>query len=119
MQPKQPESAALVWRAGGGAWPLQRSLAMPERPRRSTRSPQKSEFADRMTDIATQIERDFQGEERERLLELFHETLERHVEIEENTRRAREALEQLQVDQRTLLQLFEFITAAPDRETLH
>jgi hypothetical protein len=92
---------------------------MPERPRRSTHSPQQPAFADRITDIATQIERDFEGDERERLLELLHETLERHVEIEENARRAREALEQLQTDQRTLLQLFEFITAVPDRGRLH
>jgi hypothetical protein len=78
-----------------------------------------SEFANRLTKIATQIERDFDGDERSRLLELVHETLERHVEIQENTRRAREALVQLQSDQRTLLQLFEFITAQPERETLH
>ena len=119
MQPQALETEALTRSAGGEAWHLHQSRAMPERPRRSPRSPQQPAFADRMTDIATQIERDFEGEEREQLLELVHETLERHVEIEENSRRAREALEQLQADQRALLQLFEFITAVPDRETLH
>ena len=79
----------------------------------------RTDFSDRLLDIANQIERDFDGLERERLLALVHETLERHVEIRENTRRAREALEQLHKDQQTLLQLFEFITARPERETVH
>ena len=88
--------------------------------RKNTREEKpESEFAERLTEIANQIERDFDGDERSQLLELVNETLERHVEIQENTRRAREALAQLQSDQRTLLQLFEFITARPERETLH
>lgn len=78
-----------------------------------------SGFADRLLAIATQIEREFEGRERTRLLELVHETLERHVEIRENTRAARESLDQLQADQQSLLQLFEFITAGPGTETMH
>jgi hypothetical protein len=78
-----------------------------------------SDFADRLLEIATRIERDFDGRERERLLDLVHETLERYVEIRENSRRAREALEQLQSDHRTLLRLFDFITARPERSTIH
>lgn len=77
------------------------------------------EFAQRLLGIAARIERDFDGDERERLLGLVRETLERHVEIRENTRRAREMLEQIDEDQRTLLQLFEFIAAQPERSTLH
>ena len=80
---------------------------------------EQSEFADRLLEIATQIERNFDGRERKRLLELVQETLERHVTIRENTRRAREALDQLMVDQQTLLQLFEFISASPESETMH
>lgn len=78
-----------------------------------------SGFADRLLAIATQIEREFEGRERTRLLELVHETLERHVEIRENTRAARESLDQLQADQQSLLQLFEFITAGSGTETMH
>ena len=79
----------------------------------------RAEFANRLIEIADHIERDFDGRERERLLELVRETLERHVEISENTKRAREALHQLHQDQQSLLQLFEFITARPERETIH
>lgn len=78
-----------------------------------------SEFADRLLEIATRIERDFEGRERRRLLELVHETLERDVAIRENTQRARESLSQLVADQQTLLQLFEFISANPESETVH
>ena len=78
-----------------------------------------SGFADRLLAIATQIERDFDGRERRRLLELVHETLERHVEIRENTRMAHEALDQLATAHRELLQLFDFISANPQRETMH
>jgi hypothetical protein len=78
-----------------------------------------SDFSIRLLEIATQIERDFDGSERTRLLDLVQETLDRHVDIRENTRRAREALEQLQSDQRALLRLFDFITARPERATVH
>ncbi len=78
-----------------------------------------SGFADRLLAIATQIERDFDGRERGRLLELVHETLERHVAIRENTRLARETLDQLQADQQALLELFEFISARPESEIMH
>jgi uncharacterized protein YbgA (DUF1722 family) len=78
-----------------------------------------SDFSDRLLEIAGHIERDFDGRERERLLELVRETLNRHVEIRASTRRARAALDKLQSDQQTLLQLFDFITARPESETLH
>ncbi len=80
---------------------------------------EKPDFLNRLLEIATQIERDFDGKERDRLLDLVQETLDRHVEIRENTRKAREALEHLQSDQRALLRLFDFITARPERATVH
>jgi len=78
-----------------------------------------SDFSNRLLEIAGHIERDFDGREREQLLELVRETLNRHVEIRASTRRARAALDKLQSDQQTLLQLFDFITARPESETLH
>ena len=72
-----------------------------------------SDFANRLIEIATQIEQDFRGEEQERLLELVRETLDRHVEIRDNTQRARVALQRLQADQQALLQLFDFIVDRP------
>ena len=78
-----------------------------------------SEFADRLINIATQIEHDFQGDEQERLLALVSETIDRHLKIRENTQRAHAALKQLEADQNDLLKLFEMITIRPDSETLH
>jgi uncharacterized protein YbgA (DUF1722 family) len=78
-----------------------------------------SDFSNRLLEIAGHIERDFDGREREQLLELVRETLNRHVEIRASTRRARAALDKLQSDQQTLLQLFDFITARPESEALH
>ncbi len=96
------------------------SCIMSERLRKKIRErAEKREFADQLMDIATRIERDFEGDERERLLALVHEALDRHVEIREQTRAARDALIQLQADQRALLRLFDFITARPERATIH
>jgi hypothetical protein len=78
-----------------------------------------SDFANRLIEIATRIERDFRGQEQERLLELVRETLDRHIEIRENTQRARKALQRLQADQQALLQLFDLIAGRPESETLH
>jgi hypothetical protein len=79
----------------------------------------RTEFGDRLLEIAKQIESDFKGRERERLLDMVEETLDRHVEIREAAERAHGALEKLRSDQHTLLRLFDFITASPDRETVH
>ena len=78
-----------------------------------------SEFRGRLLEIAKQIENDFKGRERAQLLAMVEEALERHVEIREATEKARKALEKLRSDQHTLLRLFDFITASPDRETVH
>jgi hypothetical protein len=79
----------------------------------------RTEFGDRLLEIAKQVESDFKGRERERLLDMVEEALDRHVEIREASERARGALEKLRSDQHTLLRLFDFITASPDRETVH
>ncbi len=79
----------------------------------------RTEFGDRLLEIAKQIESDFNGPERERLLDMVEEALDRHVEIREATERTRGALEKLRSDQHALLRLFDFITANPDRETIH
>ena len=79
----------------------------------------RTEFGDRLLEIAKQIESDFNGPERERLLDMVEEALDRHVEIRETAERTRGALEKLRSDQHTLLRLFDFITANPDRETIH
>jgi hypothetical protein len=79
----------------------------------------RSEFGKRLLEISKQIESDFEGPEREKLLALVAEALDRHFEIRETAERTNRALEKLRADQHELLQLFDFITANPDRETLH
>ena len=79
----------------------------------------RTEFRDRLLEIVKQIESDFEGPERERLLDMVEEALDRHVEIRKTADRARGALDKLRSDQHTLLRLFDFITANPDRETVH
>jgi hypothetical protein len=79
----------------------------------------RTEFRDRLLEIVKQIESDFKGPERERLLDMVEEALDRHVEIRNTAERARGALDKLRSDQHTLLRLFDFITANPDRETVH
>ena len=79
----------------------------------------RTEFGDRLLEIAKQIESDFKGPERERLLDMVEEALDRHVEIRETAKMTHGALEKLRSDQHTLLRLFDFITANPDRETIH
>ena len=78
-----------------------------------------SEFANRLIEIATQIEREFHGDEQKRLLALVSETLDRHLKIRENSQRANAALKKLEADQQALLKLFEMIAIRPDSETLH
>jgi hypothetical protein len=79
----------------------------------------RTEFGDRLLEIAKQIESEFKGRERERLLDMVEEALDRHIEIREAAKSARGALEKLRSDQHTLLRLFDFITANPERETIH
>lgn len=78
-----------------------------------------SDFAERLLEIVEQIESHFDDPEREQLLAMVEEALDRHVEIGETARRTREALDRLRSDQHTLLRLFDFLTASPERETIH
>ncbi len=79
----------------------------------------RTEFGDRLLEIANQIEDGFKGREREKLLDMVEEALDRHLEIREASETTRLALEKLRSDQHTLLRLFDFITANPDCETVH
>ncbi len=79
----------------------------------------RTEFRNRLLEIVKQIVSDFEGRERERLLDMVEEALDHHVEIREAADRARGALAKLRSDQHTLLRLFDFITANPDRQTVH
>jgi hypothetical protein len=79
----------------------------------------RTEFGRRLLEIAEQVETGFEGQERERLRALVAEALDRHFEIRETAERTRRALAKLRSDQHTLLRLFDFITASPDRETVH
>jgi hypothetical protein len=79
----------------------------------------RTEFGDRLLEIAKRIESDFKGREQERLLDMVEEALDRHIEIREAAESARGALEKIRSDQHALLRLFDFITANPERETIH
>jgi hypothetical protein len=76
-------------------------------------------FADRLLEGVATIEREFDGEQRERLLALVDETYERHLQIRQNTARAQIALEQLRADQEQLLGLLKLIVSPPGSEALH
>jgi hypothetical protein len=78
-----------------------------------------SEFAEKLLEIVQQIEVHFDDPEREQLLAMVEEALDRHVEIREAARRTRDALDRLRSDQHMLLRLFDFLTASPERETIH
>ena len=78
-----------------------------------------SEFAEKLLEIVQQIEIHFDDPEREQLLAMVEEALDRHVEIQRAARRTREALDRLRSDQHMLLRLFDFLTASPEHETIH
>jgi len=76
-------------------------------------------FAERLLEGVATIEREFDGEQRERLLALVDETFERHLEIRQNTARARVALEQLRADHEQLFGLLRLIVTPPGSGALH
>jgi len=76
-------------------------------------------FAERLLESVATIEREFEGEQRERLLALVDETFERHLQIRRNTARARSALEQLRASHRELFGLLKLIVTPPGSGTLH
>ena len=76
-------------------------------------------FAERLLDLTERIERDFDGEERERLLAKARDAFDRHVQLRDQTRSVRDALARLREDQKRLLELFELISPRPQGELLH
>ena len=76
-------------------------------------------FADRLLEGVATIEREFDGEQRDRLLALVDETFERHLQIRQNTARAQIALEQLRANQERLFELLKLIVTPPGSGTLH
>jgi len=76
-------------------------------------------FAERLLDLMEQIEREFDGPERERLIALARDTLDRHVQLRSLTARARESLAALRADQRRLIELLELLAARPAGSLIH
>ncbi len=76
-------------------------------------------IAESLLESVATIEREFDGEQRDRLLELVDETFERHLEIRQNTARAQIALEQLRCNQERLVGLLKLILTPTRSETLH
>lgn len=76
------------------------------------------EFSDRLLEGLARIEAGFDGPERERLLALVAETLDRHLEVRHATRSVRVSLRRLQADQRRLTELLELLLA-PSEPTIH
>jgi hypothetical protein len=76
-------------------------------------------FAERLLDGVATIEREFDGEQRERLLALVDETFERHLQIRRNTARAQLSLERLRADHERLFGLLKLILTRPGSGSLH
>jgi hypothetical protein len=76
-------------------------------------------FAERLLEGVATIEREFDGEQRDRLLALVDETFERHLQIRQNTARAQIALEQLRANQERLCGLLKLVLTPPGSATLH
>ena len=76
-------------------------------------------FVDRLLDGIRRIEAEFEGSERERLLTLAAETLDRHLEIRESSTRAREALAKLRADHARIVQLLTLLSNGAETRTLH
>ena len=76
-------------------------------------------FAERLLDLTERIERDFEGEERERLLAKARDAFDRHLQLRDQTHSVRDVLARLREDQKRLLELFELITPRPDGEFFH
>lgn len=76
-------------------------------------------FAERLLEGVATIEREFDGEQRDRLLALVNEAFERHLQIRRNTTRVRTAVEQLRADQERLFALLKLIMTPPGSGSLH
>jgi hypothetical protein len=76
-------------------------------------------FAERLLDLTERIERDFEGEERDRLLAKARDAFDRHVQLRDRTNSVRDVLARLRDDQKRLLELFELVTARAEGQLLH
>ena len=76
-------------------------------------------FAQQLLDLIEQIEREFDGSERERLVALARDTYDRHLQLRGFTARARENLAALRSDQQRLLELLDLLATRPAGERLH
>lgn len=84
-----------------------------------TSSPERARFAERLLAAIATIDRQYQGEERKRMLETVEKTLDRFVELGQQTSRIQNALRQMRSDFAELRQLVEFLTAPAADRTLH
>jgi hypothetical protein len=76
-------------------------------------------FADRLIDLTERIERDFGGEERERLLAKARDAFDRHMQLRDQTHSVRDVLARLREDQKRLVELFDLITPRSEGDLLH
>jgi hypothetical protein len=113
-QAGEPEGSALPRDRRPGAHELKKRL-------RAHREQEGTDgaFAERLLEGVATIEREFDGEQRDRLLALVDETFERHLQIRQNTARAQIALEQLRANQERLFGLLKLILTPPGSGTLH
>ena len=76
-------------------------------------------FGERLLEMTERIERQFRGEERDRLLALASRTFERHLELRDTTLRTRERLARLAEEQRMLGELCLLLSPRRGGESLH
>ena len=76
-------------------------------------------FADAILTKVSLIEREFTGEQREKLLRLAAETFDRHIQIQESGAQVRRSLAQIEAYARWIQELCDFVTAPPGKETIH
>jgi len=81
--------------------------------------PERREFSDRLLESLDRIEREFDGAERDRLLDLAERTFERHVRSSQRSHELRVALEGLRRDHERLLRILELMSERSEGQTLH
>jgi hypothetical protein len=75
--------------------------------------PDAGAFGERLLALVDRIDRDFDAEERDRLLRLARDTFARHLATREHTREAREAVAELHADRRRLRALLDLLASGP------
>ena len=81
--------------------------------------PRKEEFCDQLVQMVSFIEHHFEGSERENLIKLASETLDRHIQLGENTAKLQSALERIRSHQQRLHQLTDFLKADTEPKIIH